>query len=322
MTAGKTSHLTKNLIHKMTNLAIDIQDLSVTFKDFKALQKLKLQVAKGSAMALLGQNGAGKTTTLRTLVNIYAAQQGSGSLLGFPLGSDSSEFFQKIGYVSENQKLPSRWTIAKLIDYLRPQYPTWDDELCQSLLETFELSPKYRIGQLSRGMFMKTALLSSMAYRPELLILDEPFSGLDPLVREELIDAILDLMNGENWTVLLSSHDVHEVEQLCDHVTILNHGTTLLSESLESLQTRFRLWNITTQAPDTVDPEKVPSTWILMKALSPNSWTFIDTAHDPAAPLDPSSVFGPLAGQENNSLSLKEIYLALAKNQKNLRRSF
>ena len=209
----------------MTNLAIDIQNLSVSFKDFKALQNLDLKVSKGSAMALLGQNGAGKTTTLRTLVNIYAAEQGSGSLIGFPLGSDNSEFFQKIGYVSENQELPLNWTIEKLIKYLRPQYPTWDDELCQSLLNTFELCPKYRIGQLSRGMFMKVALLSSMAYRPELLILDEPFSGLDPLAREELIDAILDLMNGENWTILLSSHDVHEVEQLCDQVTILNRGT-------------------------------------------------------------------------------------------------
>lgn len=267
-------------------------------------------------MALLGQNGAGKTTTLRALVNIYQAQQGSGSLIGFPLGSDSPEFFQKIGYVSENQELPLRWTIGKLINYLRPQYPTWDDELCQSLLRTFELSPKYRIGQLSRGMFMKVALLSSMAYRPELLILDEPFSGLDPLVREELIDAILDLMNGENWTILLSSHDVHEVEQLCDQVTILNRGTTLLSESLESLQTRFRSWNVTTQEPVSLDPEKVPSSLILIKALAPNSWTFIDTAHDPTAPFDPSSVFGPLSGQEENTLSLREIYLALAKHQK------
>jgi len=303
----------------MTNLAIDIQDLSVSFKDFKALQNIDLKVSKGSAMALLGQNGAGKTTTLRTLVNIYAAEQGSGSLIGFPLGSDNSEFFQKIGYVSENQELPLNWTIEKLIKYLRPQYPTWDDELCQSLLNTFELSPKYRIGQLSRGMFMKVALLSSMAYRPELLILDEPFSGLDPLVREEFIDAILDLMNGENWTILLSSHDVHEVEQLCDQVTILNRGTTLISESLESLQTRFRSWNVTTTDPITLDPEKIPPSWILLKELSANSWTFIDTAHDPNALTDLSSIFGPLSGQEANSLSLREIYLSLAKNQKSLR---
>ena len=169
-------------------------------------------------------------------------------------------------------------------------------------------------------MFMKVALLSSMAYRPELLILDEPFSGLDPLVREELIDAILDLMNGENWTILLSSHDVHEVEQLCDQVTILNRGTTLISESLESLQTRFRSWNVTTQDPITLDPERVPPSWILLKSLSPNSWTFIETAHDPATPSDLTAVFGPLSGKEENTLSLRDIYLALAKNQKALRR--
>jgi len=304
----------------MTDLAIDIQDLSVSFKNFQALQKLNLQIPSGSAMALLGQNGAGKTTTLRALVNIYQAQQGSGSIAGFPLGTDSTEFFQKIGYVSENQELPLNWTIEKLLNYLRPQYPTWDEQLCQDLLHAFELSPKYRIGQLSRGMFMKVALLSSMAYRPELLILDEPFSGLDPLVREELIDAILDLMNGENWTILLSSHDVHEVEQLCDHVTILNRGTTSLSESLSSLQNRFRSCSVTTQEPITLDPSKVPDSWILVKSLSPQSWSFIETAHDPEKDSpDFSHVFGPLSGQEATTLSLKDIYLALAKNQKQLR---
>lgn len=215
---------------------IDITGLGMNFGKFPALQNIDLQVCRGTAMALLGENGAGKITTLRILANLYQASSGNGTVLGEPLGCDKSSYFQRFGYVSENQRLPLRWTLQGLVDYLRPQYPTWDDAFCDELIDNFELPRGRRLGHLSRGMQMKASLVSSLTYRPELLLLDEPFSGLDPLVREEFIDGILELMDGGNWTLLLSSHDIHEVERLCDSVTLIDSGRVVLSESLDELQ--------------------------------------------------------------------------------------
>ena len=223
---------------------IDVRGIGMSFGGFPALSDMSLQVRRGSAMALLGENGAGKTTTLRILANIYRATSGTGSVLGYQLGSDDAALFQKLGYVSENQRLPLRWTLQGLVDYLKTQYPTWDDAFCEELIENFELPRTRQLAQMSRGMQMKASLISSLAYRPELLLLDEPFSGLDPLVREELIDGILELMDGGNWTLLLSSHDIHEVERLCDAVTVIEHGKVVLSEPLDTLQTRFRKCSI------------------------------------------------------------------------------
>ena len=303
----------------MKNDAINVQDLRLSFQNLEVLRGLNLKVSRGSAMALLGENGAGKTTTLRALVNIYQADSGSGQILGHNIGYDQSDLFQKIGYVSENQELPFHWTVTQLLNYLRPQYPTWDQEFCDTLLEEFELPMDRKIGHFSRGMMMKASLVSSMAYRPELLILDEPFSGLDVLVREELIDAILDLMDGVDWTILLSSHDVHEVERLCDSVTVLDQGQAVISESLDALQSRFRRWNVHLQgAPHTTD---FPLDWLLVEQLAEQSWSFVETHHQKSKSREKiAAIFGDLEGEESQALSLKEIYLTLAKQKKRARK--
>lgn len=304
----------------MNEHVIDIAGVGMNFGKFPALRDINLQVKRGSATALLGENGAGKTTTLRVLTNLYRASTGSGTVLGEPLGYDRSAFFQRLGYVSENQRLPLGWTLQGLVDYLRPQYPTWDEVFCNELIDNFELPRHRRLGHMSRGMQMKAALVSSLAYRPELLLLDEPFSGLDPLVREELIDGILDLMDGGNWTLLLSSHDIHEVERLCDSVTVIEHGRIVLSESLDTLQQRFRRWSIhTTTACSRGD---FPDDWLLVEQHDPQRWSFVETRHDPeSSHARIQEFFGPLTGQESQSLSLRDIYLVLAKDKKRQRRT-
>ena len=304
----------------MNDNAIDVQDLVLSFKNFKVLRGLNLKVRSGSAMALLGENGAGKTTTLRALVNIYEPDSVKGEILGHELGFDGAELFQKIGYVSENQALPYHWTMTRLLNYLRPQYPTWDQEFCETLLEEFELPMNRKIGHFSRGMMMKASLVSSMAYRPELLILDEPFSGLDVLVREELIDAILDLMDGGDWTILLSSHDVHEVERLCDSVTVLDRGQATISESLDSMQSRFRRCHVTVKSP--IEISQFPEDWLLLEQLGERNWSFVETQYqEDKSPERWVEVFGELEGEESQSLSLKEIYLTLAKQKKRIRKA-
>lgn len=298
---------------------IDVRGIGMSFGGFPALSDMNLQVRRGSAMALLGENGAGKTTTLRILANIYRATSGTGSVLGYQLGSDDAALFQKLGYVSENQRLPLRWTLQGLVDYLKPQYPTWDDAFCEELIENFELPRNRQLAQMSRGMQMKASLISSLAYRPELLLLDEPFSGLDPLVREELIDGILELMDGGNWTLLLSSHDIHEVERLCDAVTVIEHGKVVLSEPLDTLQTRFRKCSI--QLATACERKDFPADWLLVEQHDATRRSFVETLHDPAAPLARiQEFFGPLTGHESQSLSLREIYLVLAKDKKQRRR--
>lgn len=291
----------------------------MNFGKFPALNDIRLQVNRGSAMALLGENGAGKTTTLRILANIYRASSGSGTVLGKPLGYEGSEFFQRLGYVSENQRLPLRWTLQGMVDYLRPQYPSWDEVFCNQLIDNFELPRNRRLGHMSRGMQMKASLVSALSYRPELLLLDEPFSGLDPLVREELIDGILDLMDGGNWTLLLSSHDIHEVERLCDSVSLIENGHIVLSEPLDSLQQRFRRWSIHTSTDCT--RSDFPSDWLLIEKHDPQRWSFVETQHDAETSLARiESFFGLLHADESQSLSLREIYLVLAKDKKHQRR--
>jgi ABC-2 type transport system ATP-binding protein len=141
-------------------------------------------------------------------------------------------------------------TVRQFLDYCRAFYPTWDRELESTLLKQFALPEKRKLSQLSRGMLMKAALLSSLAYRPKLLVLDEPFSGLDALVRDEFIRGVLEVSALGEWTVLVSSHDIEEVERLADHVALLDAGRLKLSEPTEVLQGRFRRVEVT-NAPAT-----------------------------------------------------------------------
>ena len=171
-----------------------------------------------------------------------AGKKSSGEVLGVPLGKIPASLFQKIGFVADGRMPPVHWTVKRLTDYLRPLYPTWDDNFRDRLVAKFELPEDRPLSELSRGMKMKATLVGALAFRPELLVLDEPFSGLDPLTREEFIDGLLELMQDGDWSILLSSHDIREVERLCDTVAILDRGKLALHEDLESLQARFRQW--------------------------------------------------------------------------------
>ncbi len=165
-------------------------------------------------------------------------------------------------------------TVAELLAYCKPMYPTWDDAFCELLLRQLDLRPEQKIKSLSRGMKLKAALLSSLAYHPRLLILDEPFAGLDALIREELIRGMLELTSQDRWTVLMSSHEIDEVERLADWIGILNKGRLELCESVTSLQARFR--QIDVRVSDNGDwPSSLPISWLHAEksARDCNLWT-------------------------------------------------
>ena len=219
---------------------IETVDLTRRFGRLDAVEGLNLQVHAGSLFAFVGPNGAGKTTTIKVLLNLLKPTSGSARVLGVDSRRLGVRELARIGYVSENQELPDWMTVDQLIAYVRPFYPTWDEALCHKLRRDLDLASRLPIRLFSRGMRMKAALLVSLAYRPELVVLDEPFSGLDPLARDELIRALLELTGEHNWTTLISSHDIDEIERLADSIAFIDKGQVFVTESVQDLVGKYR----------------------------------------------------------------------------------
>ena len=226
------------------------------------MRDLSLEVPRGEVVALVGPNGAGKTTALRTIANVLEPTTGHALVFGVDSRRLGPRELQRLGYVSENQELPEALSGGELFAFLRPLYPTWDDGFARELSTRFRLPLARPLHQVSRGVRMKTALVSSLAYRPELLLLDEPFAGLDPLVREEVIDGVLAMGEREGWTVLLCSHDVDEVERLADRVAVLNHGRLALVEETEALLARHRAMEVVVETEGAGMPFRLPESWL------------------------------------------------------------
>lgn len=252
---------------------ISVEGLWKKFGRFDALRGLSFDVPEGSAFALIGANGAGKTTTIKVLMNILEPSIGKATVLGVESRRLSPRELAQIGYVSENQDMPSRLTVGEYIAYLRPFYPTWDRELETSIARQLRLPLERKIGNLSHGMRMKMALMCALPYRPKLLMLDEPFSGLDPLVRDEFMEELLG-QAGE-MTILISSHELAEIDGVATHVAFLDEGKLLFQESMNDLTGRFRKVQVTLEA-EAARPDSVPREWMEVRTLG-NVLTFVDT---------------------------------------------
>ena len=287
---------------------IETTNLTRRYGRTEALHELNLAVPAGSVFALLGPNGAGKTTTIKLLMDLLTPTAGASRVLGVDSRKLGERERAQIGYVSENQQLPLWMTVRQLLDYCRPFYPTWDRALEQTLLQQFALPEDRRLAHLSRGMTMKAALLSSLAYRPKLLVLDEPFSGLDPLVRDEFIRGVLEVSALGEWTVLVSSHDIDEVERLADRVALLEGGRLRLNETTEGLQRRFRRVEVT-GAPASVAPTPDWLEWTRAGALT----RFVETRYD--GETTERAWRERFGGATLNAqpMSLREIFMVLAR---------
>ena len=293
------------------NPIIDIRDLRKKFRKTVAVDGLTLAVPEGAVTAFLGPNGAGKTTTIKCLLDILAPDEGSVTVLGADSRRLGAETFQHIGYVSENQELPLWMTVRQFLDYCRPLYPRWDTGFADKLLRQFELPPQAKLKALSRGMRMKAALLSSLAYRPKLVVLDEPFSGLDPLVRDEFIRGMLELTETEGGTVFVSSHDIAEVERLADRVAILNRGKLQLDEAAESLQARFRAVELVLETGH--NALNLPPSWLNIETAG-KLLRFTESKYSEAELRGSIQHYYPNASQVHiQPMSLREIFVALAR---------
>jgi ABC-2 type transport system ATP-binding protein len=285
-------------------------DLSKKFRNTEALDRLNMAVPEHSVYALVGPNGAGKTTTIKILMNARRATGGIAEVLGHDSRKLSPVDFAQIAYVSENQQIPDWMTVEYLMNYLKPFYATWDDARATELLRQFELPLDRKIKNLSHGMRMKTALASSLAYRPRLIVLDEPFTGLDALVRDELIQGVLECAEGA--TILISSHDLSEVESFASHVGYLDRGRLQFSEAMTSLADRFREIEVTHENSKQ-PPASLPTTW-LNTEQSATVMRFVDSQFDQERTFaEVHRLFGDTSPISVNPMPLRSIFVALAK---------
>ena len=289
---------------------IHVENLWKKFGRHEALKGLTFNVPAGSAYALIGANGAGKTTTIKTLMNILQPTQGRVVTMGVDSRALSTAELAQIGYVSESQDMPGSLTVAQYADYLRPFYPNWDKDLERDIRRQLRLPHQRRIRDLSHGMRIKMALACALPYRPKLLVLDEPFSGLDPLVREEFMAELL--AQADEMTVLISTHELGEIEGVASHVGFLDEGRLLFEEAMENLTARFREVRVTLDKEAEV-PREVPRGWLQLQPLG-SVLTFVDTHFSESALGE--RVRSQLSGVRNietEPMTLRSIFTTLAR---------
>ena len=224
----------------MSESVINVSELTRRFGTKTALSSVSLSMPRGAVYGLVGANGAGKTTLIKHILGLLRAESGSVRVFGLDPVTNPVAVLSRIGYLSEENDVPGWMRIDELIRYTRAFYPAWDDGYAEDLRQAFALDPTSKIKTLSKGQKARVGLLIALAYRPELLVLDEPSSGLDPIVRRDILGAVIRTIADEGRTVLFSSHLLDEVERVADHVTMINEGRIVLSAPLAAIKESHR----------------------------------------------------------------------------------
>lgn len=220
----------------MSDPIIAIENLTRRFGSTVALDGVTLAVPRGGVYGLVGANGAGKTTLIRHVLGLLRAEHGTVRVFGLDPVLDPVGVLSRVGYLSEDNDLPGWMRVDELVAYSRAFHARWDDRYAAELKRAFALDGEATIRTLSKGNRARLGLLVALAYRPELLVLDEPSSGLDPVVRRDILEAVIRTIAEEGRTVLFSSHLLEEVERVADHVTMIAEGRVTLSDSLGSIK--------------------------------------------------------------------------------------
>ena len=220
-------------------IVVDVRELSRSFRGKVALDNVSLQIPRGAVYGLIGLNGAGKTTLIRHLMGGLRAKHGTVRVFGQDPTIEPETLLGRIGYMTEEDTLPKWMRVGELIVFMRSVYPTWSDSYAKELCDAFRLSANDRLRDLSKGGRARVGLLAAIAHRPELLILDEPSSGLDPLARRDVLEAVIRTVNDDGRTVLFSSHLLEEVDRVCDSVSMIHQGKMVSSVDMSALDERF-----------------------------------------------------------------------------------
>jgi ABC-2 type transport system ATP-binding protein len=215
---------------------VEIKNVTRRFGEKLALDEVSFRVPSGSVVGLVGENGAGKTTLIKHILGLLNAQTGSVRVFGRDPIADPVHVLSRIGYLSEEPDMPGWMRVRELIRYVAAFYPTWDHDYAESLRAEFGLDPTAKIKHLSKGQRARAGLVCALAYRPQLLLLDEPSSGLDPIVRRDILGAIIQTIADEGRTVIFSSHLLAEVERVSDQVAMIKDGRMLFCDSLDRVK--------------------------------------------------------------------------------------
>ena len=228
---------------------LEIQNLTKSFGSFKALDALSMTVPKGAVYGLVGPNGAGKSTAIRHMTGVYRPDSGAVTVEGQPV-YENPAVKARIGYIPDEIFFFPSATLEEMRSYYRGIYPSFDDDLFVRLYDIFQLPAKGQLRRFSKGMQKQAAFHLAICTRPELLILDEPVDGLDPVMRRQVWSLILSDVAQRGTTVLISSHNLRELEDICDHVGIMDHGKMLLERSLADMQGSTVKLQLVGQAPE------------------------------------------------------------------------
>jgi ABC-2 type transport system ATP-binding protein len=228
---------------------ISVRQVSRRFRSKLALDNVSLEVGRGKVFGLVGANGAGKTTLIKHVLGLFKPATGSVHVFGRDPVREPVAVLGRIGFLSEDRDLPSWMRVEELLRYMRPFYAQWDAPYAERLRDEFQLDPQAYIKHLSRGELAKAGLLIALAHRPELLLLDEPSSGLDPVVRREMLEAIVRTVADEGRTVVFSSHLLDEIERVSDEIAIMAGGRIVLQGPLPEILESHRRLTVRFEAP-------------------------------------------------------------------------
>lgn len=215
---------------------LELQQVSKTFpKSGFTLDNISFSLPYGAILGFVGENGAGKTTTIGCILNTITKDKGTVKLFGREMTDADADMREKIGVVYDGNNFPAYWTPKQLSQIMEGIYTQWDNSLFREYLETFNLQADQKIKHYSRGMTMKLAIAAALSHHPQLLILDEATSGLDPIVRDEMLDVFLDFVQDEDHSILLSSHITSDLEKIADYITFIHNGKILMTASKNDL---------------------------------------------------------------------------------------
>ncbi|MBI3866176.1 MAG: ABC transporter ATP-binding protein [Planctomycetia bacterium] len=283
---------------------VEIHRVTRRFGDKTALDDVSLTVPRGGVFGLIGGNGAGKTTLIKHILGMLKDQTGSVSVFGLDPVKNPVGTLGRIGYLSEDRDLPNWMRVSELMRYTQAFFPTWDEKFAEELRVAFDLDPLAKVKNLSRGQRARTGLLVALAHRPELLVLDEPSSGLDPVVRRDILGAIIRTIADEGRTVLFSSHLLDEVERVADRVAIIHQGRVLLTAPLDEVKDTHR--RVTLRFGQAL--ERAPS---LVGALSSTGqgeeWTYVCSGESEQLRRAAEAIGAQVVGDD--ALSLDEIFV-------------
>ena len=288
----------------MTNTAIEIKDLHFSYGRKKVLTGVALDVPAGSIFGFLGRNGAGKTTLIKTLLGLQKPSAGKGSILGLDCFEHALDVRKRIGYMAEDQQMYGWMRVGQIINWVAGFYPNWDTGFTDKLTDMLRLTKNTKVKALSKGQNSSLALLLALGHHPELVILDDPTLGLDPIARKDFLRHVIDLLQSNGVTVFFSSHLLYEIEPVADHIAILDGGVIRKTGKTEDLRDGVRKFLLTPK-PD-ADFSGIAGLLDVMHSGDSVSVTFEDCSDEKRSQLQRLSV----NGFTETALNLDEIFEA------------